>query len=114
MNPFNTDNLRPLLDLDRIVHEPARLVILTVLASSDAAEFKFLESLTGLTKGNLSSHTAKLEAAGYLTVHKEFRGRLPSTSFKITPAGRTALDTYRNTLSHMAAAAPRPPKRPGK
>jgi DNA-binding transcriptional ArsR family regulator len=86
--------LQTLLELDRVVHEPARLVILTVLSSAREVEFKFLETTTGMTKGNLSSHTAKLETAGYLEVVKAFRGRMPVTSFKITDAGRKALTDY--------------------
>lgn len=89
---------RGLLTLDRIVHEPARLAILTVLAEAERVEFRFLENVTGLTRGNISSHTAKLEAAGYVDVFKEFRGRTPVTSYSITAAGREALDAYRVQL----------------
>ena len=94
-------DLEGLLTLDRVVHEPARLVILTVLAEADEVEFRFLERVSGLTKGNLSGHIAKLEEAGYLTVKKFFRGKLPATSLKITRAGRAALKTYRQQLSHV-------------
>jgi DNA-binding MarR family transcriptional regulator len=87
-------HLQVLLELDRVVHEPARLAILTVLASAKSVEFKFLEEVTRLTKGNLNSHATKLEAAGYLTVLKAFRGKVPVTSFQITPEGRKALETY--------------------
>ncbi len=83
-----------LLALDRVVHEPARLAILTVLASSSEAEFKFLESALGLTAGNLASHVAKLEGAGYVEVTKTFRDRVPVTSYRITDAGRRALDGW--------------------
>ncbi len=89
-----TTQVQGLLELDRVIHEPARLVILTVLASAEQVEFKFLETTTGLSKGNLSSHTTKLEQAGYLEVLKAFRGRVPVTSFKITDAGKEALETY--------------------
>jgi len=88
-------SLPALLDVDRVVHEPARLVILTVLAAADEVEFKFLEEVIGLTKGNLSSHIAKLEAAGYVDVLKAFRGKIPVTSFRITAVGRKALRDYR-------------------
>ena len=93
--------LRAQLDLDRLVHEPARLAILTVLASAGAVEFRFLETVTGLTRGNLNSHATKLEAAGYLEVEKAFRGKVPVTSFRITEAGRQALANYWKQL--MAA-----------
>src|SRR5690606_26129060 len=69
---------RAILGLDRLVHEPARLAILTVLAEADEVEFRFLEGVTGLTKGNISSHVSKLEAAGYVTVRKWFKGRVPT------------------------------------
>jgi DNA-binding MarR family transcriptional regulator len=91
-------NVQALLDLDRVVHEPARLAILTVLSSAEEVEFKFLETALGLTRGNLSSHTAKLEEAGYLTVEKSFRDRIPVTTYRITPAGRAALQGYRKAL----------------
>ncbi len=87
-----------LLDLDRVVHEPARLTILTILVSAEEVEFKFIEEATGLTRGNLSAHVSKLETAGYLTVAKAFRGRIPVTSYRITVEGRKALDGYRKHL----------------
>jgi DNA-binding PadR family transcriptional regulator len=97
--------LRAILDLDRMVHEPARLAILTVVAEADRVEFKFMAAVTGLSKGNLNSHATKLEAAGYLDVLKAFRGKLPVTSFRITAAGREALQRY---WDRMAAARPLP------
>ena len=92
------DPIRALLELDRLVHEPARLAILTVLAAAESVEFKFLEQVTHLTKGNLNSHATKLEAAGYLEVAKAFRGKLPVTSFRITSQGREALAHYWDQL----------------
>src|SRR5688572_7735595 len=89
---------RGFLALDRMVHEPARLAILTVLAEAEEVEFRFLEAVTGLTKGNISSHASKLEDAGYIQVHKEFRGRVPATSYSLTTAGREALERYRTQL----------------
>ena len=79
-------DLEDLLTLDRLVHQPARLVILTVLAEVEEAEFRFLEKVSGLTQGNLSGHIAKLEEAGYLLVKKYFRGKLPATSLKMVNA----------------------------
>jgi DNA-binding transcriptional ArsR family regulator len=92
-------DLEGFLTLDRVVHEPARLVILTVLAQAEEVEFRFLESVSGLTKGNLSSHISKLEEAGYLVVTKYFRGKVPGTSLKITRLGRSALKKYREQLN---------------
>ena len=94
--------LAGLLDLDRVVHEPARLAILTVLANAEEAEFRFLETATGLTPGNLSSHASRLEQAGYLKVRKTFRGRMPVTWLRITRAGREALARYWLTLKRAS------------
>jgi DNA-binding PadR family transcriptional regulator len=102
------DSIRTLLELDRLVHEPARLAILTVLAQASTVEFKFLEQVTHLSKGNLNSHATKLEAAGYLVVIKAFRGKIPVTSFRITDLGREALTNYWKQL--MAANTKGPPK----
>ncbi len=87
-----------LLELDRLVHEPARLAILTVLASAEEVQFKFLEEALGLTRGNLSSHVSKLEEAGYLVVTKAFEDRVPVTSYRITARGRKALESYRAAM----------------
>jgi DNA-binding transcriptional ArsR family regulator len=87
------------LSLDRLVHEPARLVILTILAEAEEVEFRFLEKVSGLTKGNLSGHIARLEEVGYVEVVKFFRGKLPATSLKITRSGRSALKKYRKQLN---------------
>lgn len=90
--------IQTLLDVDRVVHEPARLAILTVLAAAEEVEFKFLEEALGLTRGNLSSHVAKLEEAGYLTVTKAFEHRIPVTSYRITARGRKAFESYRQAI----------------
>ena len=90
--------LKAILDLDRMVHEPARLAILTVLSAAAEVEFLFLLKVTGLSKGNLSAQTQKLEAAGFLKTRKAFRGRVPVTSFKITADGKKALFAYHKQL----------------
>jgi DNA-binding transcriptional ArsR family regulator len=89
------------LAVDRLVHEPARLAILTVLASAEDAEFRFLETVCRLSKGNLSSHLSKLEAGGLVTIEKSFRAKRPLTRAAITPAGRAALDTYRRQIAAL-------------
>jgi DNA-binding transcriptional ArsR family regulator len=89
----------PVLELDRLVHEPARLLILGVLANVKVVEFTFLEKMSGLSKGNLSSHMSKLEAAGLINVKKRFRGRRPLTELRITAKGRKALNRYREQLN---------------
>ncbi|MGC4001227.1 MAG: transcriptional regulator [Anaeromyxobacter sp.] len=87
-----------LLQLDRVIHEPARLAILTILAAAQEVGFRYLESSTRLTKGNLSSHMSRLEAAGYVEILKAFQGKTPVTSYRMTPEGRKALKAYRLQL----------------
>ncbi|WP_291271087.1 transcriptional regulator [Geothrix sp.] len=89
---------KSILSLDRMIHEPARLAILTVLAAAEEVGFLFLQRVTGLSKGNLSSHTQKLEGVGYLETVKAFQGRIPVTSFRITEDGRAALRAYHKQL----------------
>jgi DNA-binding transcriptional ArsR family regulator len=93
-----TDSLRSLTDLDRLVHEPARLLILTILSTVASADFLFLQRETGLTKGNLSAHLSKLEEAGYVKIEKTFKGKLPLTVCKLTAAGKKSLTQYRQQL----------------
>ncbi len=88
-------------ELDRIIHEPARLRILTILAGVEATDFNFLLNTLGLTKGNLSSHIDRLEKAGYVKVEKSFNGRVPHTEFQITPQGREALENYWEELDRI-------------
>ncbi len=88
-------------ELDRLIHEPARLRILTILAGVEATDFNFLLNTLGLTKGNLSSHIDRLEKAGYVKVEKSFNGRVPHTEFQITPQGREALENYWKQLDEI-------------
>ena len=97
----------PALDLDRLVHEPARLAILAHLHVVDEADFTWLSQNIGLTKGNLSSHMSKLEDAGYLRIHKDFEEGKPVTTLKISAAGRRALKRYRADLEQVLAHLPR-------
>src|SRR5215208_1482595 len=92
------DDLRSVIELDRLIHEPARLLIVTILSSVASADFLFLQRETGLTKGNLSAHLSKLEEAGYVQIEKTFKGKLPLTVCKLTAAGRKALTQYRQQL----------------
>jgi DNA-binding MarR family transcriptional regulator len=103
MSPTETGNtnLQPIADLDRLVHEPARLMILTVLHVVNSADFFFLMNQTGLTRGNLSSHMSKLEAGGYISIKKEFVGKIPRTLLRLTKKGRRAFQTYRQGLIHV-------------
>jgi len=93
-----SDDLRRVTELDRLIHEPARLLIVTILSSVESADFLFLQRETGLTKGNLSAHLSKLEDAGYVKIQKTFKGKLPLTICKLTAAGTKAITQYRQQL----------------
>lgn len=86
------------LELDRVVHEPARLKILAYLSAVKSADFVFLLSRTGLTYGNLSSHMTKLEDAGYIKVEKEIKDKRPHTMLSLTEKGRSAFEDYRQNM----------------
>jgi DNA-binding HxlR family transcriptional regulator len=87
-------------DLDRLIHEPVRLGIVSALAVNDTMTFNQLKDLLKTTDGNLSVHARKLEEGQYIACDKYFEGRVPKTEFRLTAAGRRALETY---LDHMEA-----------
>ena len=87
--------------LDRMVHEPARLNLLAYLYVVKSADFVFLLSRTGLTWGNLSSHMSKLEDAGYIEVEKEIKNKRPHTVLSLTEQGRTAFEDYRQEMLQL-------------
>lgn len=93
-----SNDLRSVTELDRLIHEPARLLILTILSTVASADFLFLQRETSLTKGNLSAHLSKLEEAGYVKIEKTFKGKLPLTVCKLTASGRKAVTQYRQQL----------------
>ena len=95
------NQLQPIADIDRTIHAPARLMILAFLSVVESADFTFLMNQTGLTRGNLSSHLQKLEGAGYISIEKEFVERIPRTLIRLTPAGRTAIDDYRENMQQV-------------
>lgn len=90
--------------VDRLIHEPARLAIMTNLFVVASANATYLLRQTNLTWGNLGSHLNKLEDAGYVTVAKGYKGKKPETTISLTVAGRQALLTYRDRL--LDALAP--------
>ncbi|HJT54209.1 MAG TPA: transcriptional regulator [Candidatus Angelobacter sp.] len=92
-------------DLDRVVHEPARLAILTVLSSCEEADFTFLLRVTGLTNGNLSTHLTKLEGAGLVRIHKGFSGKRPQTMVSLTANGREQIRQHWRRLEKLREAA---------
>ncbi len=98
-----SSDLRSFTEVDRLLHEPARLMIVTLLAVVAEADFLFLLNQTGLTKGNLSAHLSKLEAAGYVEINKSYRGKIPITLLSLTPTGMDAFNTYRKQLRGIIA-----------
>ena len=84
--------------LDPLLHSELRLAVMSILASVDSAEFSYIKKQTGATSGNLSVQIDKLNAAGYITVEKGFKGKVPCTTCKITKAGLDAFETYVNSL----------------
>ena len=94
-----------LAGLDRMVHEPARMAVLTVLSSCQSADFLFLQRLTGLSKGNLSSHLGKLEEAGLVAIEKAFVGKTPRTRISLTPHGREQIDGHWRQLDEIRSEA---------
>jgi DNA-binding transcriptional ArsR family regulator len=95
------EGLQPIADIDRLIHEPARLMIMAYLYVVETADFVFLMRQTGLTWGNLSSHLSKLEDAGYVGIEKEFVGKKPRTMLRLTDAGRTAFREYRQGMKQV-------------
>jgi len=88
-------------EIDRLVHEPARLMLMAVLYVIDSADFTFLMNQTGMTWGNLSAHMSKLEEAGYIEVEKSFKGKRPNTMLRLTPQGRAAFQAYRLKMKQV-------------
>lgn len=80
---------------DRLIHQPSRLAIMAVLAGCESADFTYLLTATGLTKGTLSAHLSKLEGAGYVVITKSFKGKYPHTSAALAPDGHKAFKKYR-------------------
>jgi DNA-binding transcriptional ArsR family regulator len=90
-------------ELDRVIHEPARLLIVALLAGVKEADFLWVLRESALTKGNLSSHIAKLEEADYVEVEKTYRGKIPLTLLRLTRQGRTAFERYKKALNGVLA-----------
>lgn len=94
---------RELPELDRLIHERLRLGIVSALAINDSLSFNDLKRVLKTSDGNLSVHAQKLEAAGYLRCNKFFQGRIPRTEYRLTPAGRKALETYLEQMEQFIA-----------
>jgi DNA-binding transcriptional ArsR family regulator len=92
--------------LDRVIHEPARLMIMAILATVEAADFVYLLGETGLTRGNLGAHLGKLETAGYVAIEKTYRGKIPRTLCRLTEDGSARYLAYRAALKRAADGLP--------
>ena len=89
------------MKVDKVIHEPARLRIMMILSGVEKADFNFIVSTLGMTRGNLSSHTDRLEQAGYIEIRKNFNGKMPQTSYSLTTKGERALAKYWETLDEI-------------
>ena len=103
MNPSKTndDELNAIQNINKIIHEPARLLLMAHLFVVESADFLFLQRQTGLTWGNISSHLRKLENAGYVAVEKEFIDKKPHTTLKLTDKGRKAFQEYKKNMKQV-------------
>lgn len=99
--PKNPSSLK---NIDRLIHEPTRLMIMTQLYVVESADFLFLQHQLQMTPGNLSSHLSKLEEAGYVEIVKEFIERKPHTALKLTKKGRNAFNEYRKKIKRVLEA----------
>lgn len=99
------DPFERIAGLDRLLHEPARLAIMTALSACRGADFLLLLRLTGLSKGNLSSHLSKLEQAALVRIEKSFSGKMTSTQVSLTRQGRGQIDRHWKELEQLRAAS---------
>jgi DNA-binding MarR family transcriptional regulator len=110
------EQLRAIADLDRIIHEPGRMMIVALLAAVDECDFLYLLRETELHKGNLSTHLSRLEESGYINIEKSYRGKVPRTVVRLSPRGRAAFEEYRKSLNlalvnHLQAIIEKPKKK---
>ena len=94
-------DLEPIQNLDPAIHAPSRLMILAHLAAVESVDFTFLLNQTKLTRGNLSTHLSRLEEEEYIQVKKEFVDRIPRTLYRLTAAGRKAIQQYRHNMHQV-------------
>ncbi|MEP6757356.1 MAG: transcriptional regulator [Chthonomonadales bacterium] len=105
--PSHKDFVGAMDALDEIIHQKARLGIMSTLMALNEADFKLLKETLSLSDGNLSTHLALLEGKGYVTVRKEFKGKRPHTTITPTDAGRKAFQDYLAALEHIVRSAQR-------
>ena len=100
-DPQTCPGLHPLVDIDQVIHAPARLMVLTYLYVVESVDYVYLMRLTGLTWGNMSTHLTRLEEAGYIAIEKEFRGKKPHTTIHLTKQGRAAFREYKKSMQQV-------------
>ncbi|MBN2600817.1 MAG: transcriptional regulator [Candidatus Marinimicrobia bacterium] len=93
-----SEKIQSITEIDKLIHEPARLMIMAYLYVVESADFLFIMRQTGLTKGNLSSHLSKLEAGGLIDIKKEFVGKIPRTFLSLSQYGRTEFENYQRQM----------------
>ena len=95
------EQARTISEIDRVIHEPGRLMIVALLSAVEQADFLYLQHETGLNKGTLSSHLTRLEEAGYVEITKTYRGKVPQTLLRLASPGRRAFEQYRKQLKRV-------------
>lgn len=100
-----SDIFEQIAGLDKLLHEPARLAILTALSACQSADYTFLQRVTGLTQGNLSGHLTKLEEVAFVTIDKQFINKRPNTVISITVKGRQAIEHHWQQLQYLHESA---------
>jgi DNA-binding MarR family transcriptional regulator len=93
-----TRQIKTIAELDRVIHEPRRLMLVALLSAVESSDFLYLQHETSMNKGTLSSHLSRLEEAGYVEVSKTYRGKVPQTLLRLTSTGRKAFEQYRRKL----------------
>lgn len=100
------NGLNPINKIDPLIHAPARLMVLSYLYILDSADYVFLMRMTGLSWGNLATHLAKLQDAGYISIDKTFEGKKPRSALRLTGAGREAFRSYKKILKQIVDDLP--------
>ena len=100
-NPPIQESWADLTAVDKIIHEPARLAVITILSLVESADFLYLQKATQLTKGNLSVHLGKLEEAGLIEIQKSFQGKIPRTLCRLTNKGKESFEAYKKQLGQV-------------
>jgi DNA-binding MarR family transcriptional regulator len=104
-----SETLRPFPDVNRTIHEPARLAILVVLSNCQSADFLFIESVTGLSRGNLSVQITNLEGSGLVSIEKTIQKKRTLTTISLTSLGRNQLTEYWQTMDEIKLQSQRSP-----